>query len=252
MAAAPASPKSQTVGRYLLGEVIASGGMATVHIGELLGPEGFTRTVAIKMPHAAFASDPAFVSMFVDEARIAARVRHRNVVSVLDIVREGDHLFLVMDYIDGAALSRLRDRARSRGAVVPVEIASAIMTGVLQGLHAAHEAMDEHGNPLSIVHRDVSPQNILVGADGVPVVADFGIAKAAGRSQVTRDGQIKGKAKYMSPEQLSGQPVDRRTDVYSASVVLWELLTAEALFGGDSPATMCSKSWRRRSWPLGP
>ncbi len=235
-----ASGRARVVGRYALYDEIASGGMASVHFGRLLGPVGFARTVAIKRLHPQYAKDPEFVSMFLDEARLAARVRHPNVVPTLDVVAEAGELFLVMDYVEGESLSRLVRAMKTRGEHVPHDVVVAVLCGVLQGLHAAHEARDEGGNPLDIVHRDVSPQNILVGVDGVPRVLDFGIAKAAGRAQTTRDGQIKGKVSYMPPEQIQGA-VTRRTDVYSVAVVLWETLVGRRLFEGDSPVETLNK-----------
>ncbi len=187
--------------------------------------------VAIKRLHPQFAAQPEFVSMFVDEARLATRFRSPHVVSTLDVVATGEELFLVMDYVAGESLARLA--ATDRGDRIPVPIAVAIVAGALEGLHAAHEARGETGEPLGLVHRDVSPQNILVGTDGLARVLDFGIAKAAGRLQSTRDGELKGKLSYMPPEQLRREPLGRRGDVYSAAVVLWETLTGERLFGGD-------------------
>ncbi len=215
--------------------------MATVHFGRLLGPVGFSRTVAIKRLHEQFAQDPEFVSMFLDEARLAARIRHPNVVPTLDVVALEGELFLVMEYVQGEALGALLKALRRRHERVPVRYAVAIVAGALRGLHAAHEATDEQGNPLGIVHRDISPQNILVGIDGVPRVLDFGVAKAAGRIQVTREGQIKGKIAYMPPEQIHARGTDRRTDVYAAGVVLWETLTGTRLFQGENDVAVFAK-----------
>ncbi|HEY4014384.1 MAG TPA: serine/threonine-protein kinase [Polyangiaceae bacterium] len=233
--AQPSSPVSQVrvVGRYALHDEIASGGMATVHVGRLLGPVGFSRTVAIKRLHPQFAKEPDFVSMFLDEARVAARIRHPNVVGTLDVVALDGELFLVMEYVQGESLARLLRPLRERGIGVPVSIAASIIVGALEGLHAAHEATSETGEPLGIVHRDVSPQNILVGTDGVARVVDFGVAKAAGRVQTTRDGQLKGKLGYMAPEQITGQAT-RATDIHAAAVVLWEMLAARRLYHGEN------------------
>jgi serine/threonine-protein kinase len=229
-------PKAPVIiGRYALYDEIASGGMASVHIGRLLGPVGFSRTVAIKRMHANLAKDPEFVSMFLDEARLAARIRHPNVIGTLDVVALSGELFLVMEYVHGESLFRLMKTARDAGKPIPWPIASAILVGVLDGLHAAHEATNEREEPLAIVHRDVSPHNVIVGAnDGLARVLDFGIAKAADRTHSTRDGQIKGKLSYMAPEQLSSGFVDRTSDVYSASVILWEALTGVRLYPGES------------------
>ena len=221
------------LGRYALHGELAAGGMATVHLGRLMGPAGFARTVAIKRLHAQFAHDPTFVAMFLDEARLAARLRHQNVVPILDVVAQDGELFLVMEYVHGESLSRLVRLQGSAG--VEPSIAVGIMVGALHGLHAAHEARGEDGELLGLVHRDVSPQNIFLGVDGVARLLDFGIAKAAGRMQTTEEGVLKGKAAYMAPELLLGEPGDRRGDVWAASVVLWELLAGRALFVADSP-----------------
>ena len=232
----------RTLGRYALHGEIAVGGMATVHFGRLHGSVGFSRTVAIKRLHAQYARDPEFVSMFLDEARLAARIRHPNVVPTLDVVAEDGELFVVMEYVHGESLSRLVKEEVRRGRRIPPRIVCALLSGTLQGLHAAHEARDERGQPLNIVHRDVSPQNILVGSDGVARVLDFGVAKAAGRIHTTRQGQIKGKLPYMAPEQLSGDgAVTRLVDIYAASVCLWETLTGLRLFSGDNEAIVLSK-----------
>ncbi len=221
------------VGRYQVHDPIAAGGMAVVHLGRIVGPVGFSRTVAIKRLHPHLATDPEFVAMFLDEARLAARVQHPNVVATLDLVGTRGQLLLVMDFVLGASLSQLVHSARARAAPPPAAIVSAIVTGALYGLHAAHEARDERGESLAIVHRDVSPQNLLVGIDGVTRVVDFGVAKAAARGQSTREGQLKGKLAYMAPEQLLRKTVDRRADVYAAGVVLWEALTLQRLFTAD-------------------
>jgi serine/threonine-protein kinase len=231
----------RVIGRYALFGEIASGGMATVHFGRLVGPVGFSRTVAIKRLHAQYAKDPEFVAMFLDEARLASRIQHPNVVTTLDVVNMPSEVFLVMEYLQGESLSRLIRNARKAGEQVPPGHASAIIAGMLHGLHAAHEAKSERREALNIVHRDVSPQNVLVGVDGAARVLDFGVAKAAMRSQSTRDGQMKGKLSYMSPEQLNGKPVDRRTDLFAAGVVLWEALTGRRLFDGSDAGEIFAK-----------
>ncbi|MCS6901594.1 MAG: protein kinase, partial [Polyangiaceae bacterium] len=229
------------VGRYLLYEELASGGMATVHLGRLVGPVGFSRTVAIKRLHPQFAKDEDGVAMFLDEARLAARIQHPNVVQTLDVVQTPGELLLVMEFVRGETLSRLLKASARLGERIPPSIAVAIIVGALHGLHAAHEARSERGEPLNLVHRDVSPQNIMVGADGTARVLDFGVAKAIGRMQTTSEGQIKGKLGYMPPEQLSAGQIDRRTDIYAAAVVLWEALVGQRLFGGDSQGVVVGK-----------
>jgi serine/threonine protein kinase len=229
------------VGRYLLYEELASGGMATVHLGRLVGPVGFSRTVAIKRLHPQLAKDEDGVAMFLDEARLAARIQHPNVVQTLDVVQTSGELFLVMEFVRGETLSRLLKASVKLGERIPPAIAVAVIAGALHGLHAAHEARNERGEPLNLVHRDVSPQNIMVGADGTARVLDFGVAKAIGRAQTTSEGQIKGKLGYMPPEQLSAGQMDRRTDVYAAAVVLWETLVGQRLFVGDSHGVVVGK-----------
>ncbi len=232
---APPRPAPIVVDRYEIHHEIGSGGMATVHLGRLRGPAGFARTVAVKRLHPTYAKDPDFAAMFLDEARLSARIRHPGVVPTLDVLAKGGELFLVMDFVLGDALSSLLRGLATRRA--PPAIAAAIMIDVLNGLHAAHQATGEDGTPLGIVHRDVSPQNVLVGVDGVSRVLDFGIAKATGRLHTTRDGQIKGKLSYMAPEQIGQGGVDRRADVFSASIVLWEALVGRLLFAREEAAS---------------
>jgi eukaryotic-like serine/threonine-protein kinase len=212
--------------------------MATVHFGRLIGPAGFSRVVAIKRLHQNFAKDPDCVAMIFDEARIAARVRHPNVVATLDVVATSSETFLVMEYVHGESLARLWRATQAAGKCVEPRVVAAVMSGVLHGLHAAHEATGERGDTLDVVHRDVSPQNILVGADGVARLLDFGVARAKGRLQTTREGRVKGKLAYMPPEQFDGAPVTRQADVYAAAVVTWELLTGQRAFGGDQESAI--------------
>jgi serine/threonine-protein kinase len=244
LSAAPAASAlgpSRTIGRYALYAEIASGGMAAIHIGRLMGPVGFARTVAIKRLHPPLAKDPEFVAMFLDEARLAARIRHPNVVSTLDVVATEGELFVVMEYVQGESLARLLRAVRTNNDLVPPPVAASIIVGVLHGLHAAHEARDERGEPLRIVHRDVSPHNILVGTDGAAHVIDFGVAKARGRMQVTQQGQIKGKLSYMPAEQLLGNGLDHRADIFAATIVLWEALTGQRLFQGIDDGEIYAK-----------
>jgi serine/threonine-protein kinase len=223
------------VGRYEVLVPIASGGMATVYLARSRGAGGFERDVALKLTHAHLRESPEFQSLLIEEAKLASSIRHHNVVSVLDVGDDPLGLFLVMDYVEGDTFSGLLRRARTSNEPMPQRIAMRILVDALAGLHAAHETNDADGKALNIVHRDFSPQNILVGTDGVPRVLDFGVAKAAGRLQTTRDGQLKGKISYMAPEQVHGS-VDRTTDVYAASVVLWEALTGRRLFFAENEA----------------
>lgn len=241
MNSAPAATAVRTIGRYALYDEIAAGGMATVHLGRLLGPVGFSRTVAIKRLHSHFAKDPEFSAGFVDEARLAARIHHPNVVPIIDVLAADGELSLVMDYVEGDSLAKLLRQTVSDKAPIPLPILSAIICGSLYGLHAAHEAVDEKGRAMELVHRDISPQNILVGTDGVPRILDFGVAKAAQRLQTTAEGQVKGKVAYMAPEQIRQAAVSRTTDVYAMGVVLWETIAGRRLFQSDNPANLMIK-----------
>jgi eukaryotic-like serine/threonine-protein kinase len=238
-ASSPSSDSdARAIGRYLLYGQIAAGGMATVHLARQRGAVGFARTVAVKRLRPQFAEDPDFVAMFLDEARLAARIHHPNVVTTLDVVAISGEVFLVMEYVQGESLSRLMRTAKEREQRVDPRFVATILASVLHGLHAAHEAVSEDGVPLNIVHRDVSPQNLLVGVDGVARILDFGVAKAAIRTQTTRDGQLKGKLGYMAPEQLLGMDVTRQVDIYAAAVLLWEGLTMRRAFEHDNEGAM--------------
>jgi serine/threonine-protein kinase len=238
--AAKAENQPLIIGRYAVFDAIASGGMATVHVGRLLGNDGAGRTVAIKQLHAHYTTDQEFLTMFMDEARIVARILDPNVVPMIDVIESRRGVFLVMEYVHGESFSKLLRTCRAKNETLPLKLATAIVHGVLLGLQAAHDTKDADGRPLDVVHRDVSPQNIIVGADGAPRLLDFGVAKAAGRAQVTREGQIKGKLAYMAPEQIRGI-VDRRSDVFAASVVLWEALAGRRLHDGAKDADIVSR-----------
>ena len=236
-------PHERNLGRYVLYDEIARGGMGAVHLGRLLGPAGFRKLVAIKRMSPLLASDPDTVRRFQAEAAVSARVLHPSVVSALDVGAEQGELFLVMELVRGESLARLLTAARERGEPVPSDVAAAIMTAVLSGLHAAHDATDEEGHPLGLVHCDVSPQNILVGVEGLARIADFGIARSRldpGSDQV---GRVRGKARYLAPEQLDyeGAAVDRRADVFAAAAVLWEMLAGRALFEGTDTADIIER-----------
>lgn len=230
----------RAIGRYVMAGPIAVGGMASVHFGRLNGPVGFRRTVAIKRMLESYASNAQARAMLLDEARLAARVQHANVVQTLDVVEEGAELFLVLEYVHGESFDRLLERARAAGQSCPTRVVTAILVGALRGLHAAHEAKGEDGQPLELVHRDLSPHNIIVDVDGVARVLDFGVARARGRLQGTTEGQLKGKLAYLSPEQVHGEAT-RRSDVFAAGIVLWEALTGRRLFDGSSEADILSR-----------
>jgi serine/threonine-protein kinase len=236
-ASGPISIRKPTakIGRYALFGQFAKGGMATVHFGRLDGAGGFSRVVAIKrlLPH--LTENEEFIAMLLNEARLAARVRHPNVVPTLDVVASKGDVLLVLEYVHGEALSALcRIQAKQRQEHIPVPIAMRIILDALHGLHAVHEAIDEKGHPLGLIHRDVSPQNIIVGSEGVSRVLDFGVAKAVQRIEETASSRLKGKSGYMSPEQIRGERLTRRSDVFSAGIVLWELLTLRRMFSAPS------------------
>ena len=226
------STPPESFGRYLLYPAIARGGMATVHTARLVGAEGFTRLVAAKRLHPQFTDDPDFVTMFHDEACIASRIHHPNVVPVLDVVLSGHELILVQEYVHGVPLSQLLKRAQAEEEPVPIDIAIAVLTGILAGLHAAHEVRDEMDRPLEIVHRDVSPQNVMVSVDGIPRLLDFGIAKARTSTHHTREGVFKGKLAYMAPEQLKLESIDRGIDIYATGILAWEMLVNRRVYDG--------------------
>jgi serine/threonine protein kinase len=227
--------------RYELIAELAAGGMATIYLARIGGAGGFQRFVAIKRLHPHLAHEVDFVEMFLDEARLAASIHHPNVVPILEVGESPSGYYLVMEYIEGDTLWNLRNVATDTrpGGKLPLPVAVRIVHDALLGLHAAHELTDEAGQPLNVVHRDVSPQNILVGVDGTARLTDFGVARAATRLSSTRSGEVKGKMAYMAPEQVRGQEIDRRADLFAMGVVLWEVLANQHLFLGPSEvATM--------------
>jgi serine/threonine-protein kinase len=225
--------------RYEILRRIATGGMGTVYLGRVVGAGGFERRVAIKVMHPHIAEEPSFIAMFLDEARLAARIHHPNVVATLDIDQTEEGLFIVMEYIEGLTVRQINHALRARAERLTPPVALRIVLDALAGLHAAHELTDPEGKPLDIVHRDVSPPNLLVGVDGITRITDFGIARASSRlGESTKKGEIKGKVGYMAPEQLRSAALDRRSDVYAVGVVLWELLTGQRAFRGDSDAAV--------------
>lgn len=208
--------------------------MAALFLARRLGASGFRREVAIKIVHPDLAQDPQFREMFIDEAMLSSRIQHPNVCQVEALGEvDGTH-YLVMEFVHGCSLSQLQRALIARGRRLAPAFAVRIAMHVAEGLHAAHETCDEDGRHLSVVHRDVSPENILLAYAGHVKLIDFGIAKAIGRRHITRDGLLKGKFRYMSPEQVHGRPVDRRTDIYQLGIVLWEMLTLRRLFDAES------------------
>jgi eukaryotic-like serine/threonine-protein kinase len=228
--------KQQLLGRYQLIGAIASGGMASVFLARLAGVGGFQRLVAIKRLHPHLANEREFVEMFLDEARLAASIHHRNVVPILEIGTSDAGYYLVMEYIEGVTLARLMTQAAVLKEPVPTSVLLRVVIDTLSGLHAAHELTGGDGVKLGVVHRDCSPQNILVGLDGCTRITDFGIARASSRLHNTREGAMKGKLAYMAPEQTQGEEFDLRADIFSVSTVLWEVLAERRLFKGQTEA----------------
>jgi serine/threonine-protein kinase len=223
-------PERIRLGSYEPLVELATGGMATVYVARQLGAAGFERLVAVKRVHRHLVGNREFYDMFRDEARVSSLIRHANVVSATDVVEWSGELFLVMDYVESVSLARVRGEEPVQ---FPPAIASRILVDVLGGLDAAHEALDLRGERLEVIHRDVSPQNVILGTDGVSRLIDFGIAKAAARLAQTSSGALRGKLRYMSPEQVKQQPIDRRADLFAAGVVLYELLTGGRMFEGE-------------------
>ena len=223
------------LGDYQVEACLRAGGMATLFRARRIGAAGFSRVAAIKIIHPHLSHDEHFIRMFVDEARISSRISHPNVVHVEEFGEEAGQFFLVMEYVDGCSAAELITKLQKAGDLLDIELAAHIAFQIAEGLHAAHETLGDDGRPLDIVHRDISPSNVLLSRDGNVKIIDFGIAKARGRIAMTETGRcLKGKLRYMSPEHVSGRSIDRRSDIYAVGVVLWELLTAERAFDGDN------------------
>ncbi|RMG20180.1 MAG: serine/threonine protein kinase, partial [Deltaproteobacteria bacterium] len=226
--------EGQPFGRYILERRIALGGMAEIFLARQEGPRGFSRRLVIKriLPH--LADDPGFQAMFLDEARLAARLSHPNIVPIFDFGEVDGSFYLAMELVRGPDLRRLYNGAAVSRFPLSFAMTAKICAGVAEGLHYAHTLADEDGSPLHIVHRDISPSNVIVSIDGVPRILDFGIAKAASRSYKTQSGTIKGKFAYMPPEQIQGHAVDGRADLYALGVVLYQLVTGRTPFLGET------------------
>ncbi len=247
-AAAHSAPELQSIDRYQLVSCIGKGGMARVFHARLQRIGGFERDVAVKVLLPEYSSEPEFVEMLLDDARIAGSIGHPCVVQVIDVGREGEQFYLVMEYVDGADLRSLM-RAVPEGRL-PLTMALFITSEILRGLHAVHTAVDRGGVPRGIIHRDVSPANVLVDRSGAIKLGDFGIARASGRISRTRHGAIKGKLRYMAPEQLGAKTIDHRADLYAVGMVLVELILGDA---GCTPKKMTSFGpvfrWTRKMAP---
>ncbi|MGA9521175.1 MAG: serine/threonine-protein kinase, partial [Myxococcaceae bacterium] len=215
----------QTFGRFQLLKKLATGGMAEVWLARHSGIEGFQRLLVLKriLPH--LADDPEFVQMFLNEAKIAARFNHPNIAQIYDLGEANGTYFIAMEFVHGEDLGRVMRKAWNAGQWVAQPLAIRIVASACEGLYYAHSKADDKGQPLKVVHRDVSPQNILISFDGSVKLVDFGIAKAADAQSMTKSGAIKGKFAYMSPEQAGGRVVDQRSDIFSIGLVLYELLT---------------------------
>ncbi|MBK7580673.1 MAG: serine/threonine protein kinase [Myxococcales bacterium] len=229
----------EILGRYEILLPIASGGVATVYLASSTGAVGFERDVAIKLTHRHLRDSPEFFTQLVDEARLAGKIHHPNVVSVHDVGLADRSAFIVMDYVEGDSLAAVQQLLKHQGTRMPLGIALKILDDVLAGLHAAHDLRGDDGSLLHLVHRDVTPHNILVGTNGAARLTDFGVAKARARLTKTMPGFVKGKIAYMSPEQAQGKGIDRTVDVWAAGVVAWELMSGTRLHDGtNDPVVM--------------
>ncbi len=233
--------KPTLFGKYLLLERVNVGGMAEVFIAKAFGVEGFERILAIKKILPTMAEDEEFITMFIDEARISVQLNHANVVHIHELGKHDEAFFIAMEYVSGRDLRTMLERYRRRKEIMPTAQAVYVGSKICEGLDYAHRKKDARGQELHIIHRDVSPQNILCSYEGEVKIIDFGIAKAANRSQKTQAGILKGKFGYMSPEQVRGLPIDRRSDIFALGVILYEMLTGEKLFVGESDFSTLEK-----------
>lgn len=228
-------------GKYLLLERVNVGGMAEVFKAKQFGVEGFQRIIAVKRILPNMSEDTEFINMFVDEARLAVQLNHANIVQIYELDKVMSQYYIAMEYVAGKDLRRIIEGFRKRKQVMPVPLAAYICARVCDGLDYAHRKIDASGKPMRLVHRDVSPQNILVSFDGDVKVIDFGIAKAADRLSKTQAGVLKGKFGYMSPEQVSGSEIDHRSDLFAVGVLLWEMLTCQRLFVAETDFSTLEK-----------
>src|SRR5579863_176277 len=228
-------------GKYLLLERINVGGMAEVFCAKAFGVEGFEGILAIKKILPTMVEDNEFIQMFIDEARISVLLNHANIVQIHELGQHDENYYIAMEYVSGKDLRSILERYRRRKEIMPTAQAVYIASRICDGLDYAHRKKDSRSADLNIVHRDVSPQNILISYEGDVKIIDFGIAKAANRAQKTQAGILKGKFGYMSPEQVRGLPIDRRSDVFAVGVILYEMLTGEKLFVGESDFSTLEK-----------
>ncbi len=228
-------------GKYYLLERINVGGMAEVFKAKTFGVEGFERLLAVKRILPNIAEDEEFITMFIDEAKIAVQLQHANIAQIFDLGKVDESYFIALEYVNGRDLRSIFDRMRSRGESLPIAMACWVMMQICEGLDYAHNKRDGQGRELHLIHRDISPQNVLIGYDGEVKLIDFGIAKAAGKASTTQAGILKGKFGYMSPEQVRGLPIDKRSDIFAVGIVLYELLTGERLFVGETDFSTLEK-----------
>src|ERR1700683_2674883 len=227
-------PVPPRLGPYELLQRIATGGMAEVYLARRAGPHGFQKIVAVKRILPQLARDPDFTAMFVDEARVCAKLGHPNIVQVFDFGEHNGELYMAMELVDGTTGARLIRAAAAQDEEIPLDVSLHIALSILRGLEYAHNARDEEGRPLSLVHRDVSPGNVLIDRSGAVKLTDFGIARATEVEPRTEAGQLKGKLGYMSPEQVVGRTLDARSDLFTLGIVLAELVMLRPLFAGGS------------------
>lgn len=242
--------KEERFGNYLLIEKLGTGGMAEIYKAKMEGVEGFQKLVAIKRILPQFSHNKDFTTMFIDEAKVAAQLSHRNIVHIYDLGKIENSYFIAMEYMEGTDLRKVMHEVKEKNEKIPIPVALFIISQVASALDYAHNKKDHDGKPLNIVHRDVSPQNILISKDGEIKICDFGIAKAASKASHTRAGSLKGKLQYMSPEQAWGKAVDFRSDIFSLGVVLYEALTGKHLFEGDSELSILEKVRHPKVEPL--
>jgi serine/threonine-protein kinase len=236
---APASG-GNTLGKYRLIAELGHGGMAEVYLAVVRGPAGFNKLMVIKQIRPQLAEDPEFLGMFLDEARLAARLSHPNVVQTIEVGQDGERYFIAMEYLEGQPLNRILHRLQKSGGL-SASLHLKVICDALAGLHHAHDLADYDGTPLGVVHRDVTPHNVFITYDGQVKVVDFGIAKALNSSSETRTGVLKGKVAYMAPEQARGERVDRRADVFSVGVMLWEATTGKRMWKGVPDITILQR-----------
>jgi serine/threonine-protein kinase len=237
----PIAADASTAQRYRVIEKLESGGMAEVFRAESTGLEGFSKQVAIKrvLPH--LGRNSKFISMFLDEARLSAQLSHSNCVQVFDIGVRDDAYFIVMEFVDGANLKSIATSIRNKGRTFSIPVAAYIAHEICKGLSYAHELTDRSGASLHLVHRDVSPPNVLVTKHGEVKIVDFGLAKASSQLEPSEPGVIKGKFAYLSPEAAHGEEVDCRADIFAVGIILWELLASQRLFTGDTDVQILHK-----------